>query len=477
MRLVHTAALLLLLGVGVAAIPVPSSSSKKDGDATNPHANDPWSWYSRGLAGWKAGEKTADLLDGTSWKVPARRKAVVFIPPFSGVRLQSRLTSREMLDPLEVLCTRNTHGEWIPAWIGDVPNIPVVNFAVAKCGIENLFTPPPRGVEVRFEDTFDATMFIDQHQKVPIWAGWVTALETLGWVRGTDLFSLAFDWRTGPTSFRAPGATFDRLKTLIEGAVASSGGPVIAVGMSMGAPVLALFLSSGHVSEEWKAAHIEGMVSISGVMGGAVSPLFGLLSGAWAQLIPAVFQSTVLKLVRTMGSIPWLLPAENVFGSNRVVVRNANRTFTTGEVGELLRQAGASHSAQVWEEVRHLSGDSLAPNVSVLCLFGTDVPTLESVEWPGDSFDDPPSNATFATGDGTVLSASLEACPRWGLLQKQPVSVMRYKNISHSELVSQPAVFGEVLKLLGGQLETQDGSSNGRMRRRRRASPAPDVEA
>lgn len=76
MRLVHTAALLLLLGVGVAAIPVPSSSSKKDGDATNPHANDPWSWYSRGLAGWKAGEKTADLLDGTSWKVPARRKAV-----------------------------------------------------------------------------------------------------------------------------------------------------------------------------------------------------------------------------------------------------------------------------------------------------------------------------------------------------------------------------------------------------------------
>ncbi|KAJ1478654.1 hypothetical protein T484DRAFT_1816867 [Baffinella frigidus] len=240
------------------------------------------------------------------------------------------------------------------------------------------------GAQVRFEDTFDATMFIDQHQKanrahpatppplyiilpwqVPIWAGWVTALETLGWVRGTDLFSLAFDWRTGPTSFRAPGATFDRLKTLIEGAVASSGGPVIAVGMSMGAPVLALFLSSGHV----------------------------------------------LKLVRTMGSIPWLLPAENVFGSNRVVVRNANRTFTTGEVGELLRQAGASHSAQVWEEVRHLSGDSLAPNVSVLCLFGTDVPTLESVEWPGDSFDDPPSNATFATGDGTVLSASLEAFP------------------------------------------------------------------
>ena len=166
-------ALVLAVGVGVAAIPVPLGAEREGDNLLQ--ATDPWSWYSRGLpwqgpeAGWKAGEQIPDLLDGTSWKVPARRKAVrpthdlgtpdleptgaecsssrvplaaisprslfgdsqvVLVPPFSGVRLEARLTDREMLDPLEVLCTRNTHGAWVPAWIGDVPNVPVVNYAV-----------------------------------------------------------------------------------------------------------------------------------------------------------------------------------------------------------------------------------------------------------------------------------------------------------------------------------------------------------
>ena len=164
---------MLLLALKCAgSIPVGPDNQNGAGqsDWDGPKHND-GAEYLRGLL-WGGPERShastqepTDLLGDSPWEVPARRKAVLFIPPFSGVRLQARLTDREILDPLEVLCPRNTHGSWVPAWLAKVPSVPIVDAAVAKCGIENLVLPPPRGVEVRFEDSFDASMFLDQDRK------------------------------------------------------------------------------------------------------------------------------------------------------------------------------------------------------------------------------------------------------------------------------------------------------------------------
>lgn len=57
-----------------------------------------------GAAGWRVGDDLSRL-------------PIVFIPPFSGTRLLQRLEDRPIKTPLDVMCERDTAGEWQSMWL------------------------------------------------------------------------------------------------------------------------------------------------------------------------------------------------------------------------------------------------------------------------------------------------------------------------------------------------------------------------
>jgi len=73
------------------------------------------------------GQKRGDLpwptvdqyLNAAGWRVgdDLNRLPIVFIPPFSGTRLLQRLEDRPIKTPLDVLCERDTAGEWQSMWL------------------------------------------------------------------------------------------------------------------------------------------------------------------------------------------------------------------------------------------------------------------------------------------------------------------------------------------------------------------------
>lgn len=79
------------------------------------------------------------------------------------------------------------------------------------------------------------------------------------------------------------GGDFAVLREQIEAIHNATGLPVVAVALSMGANYFQLFLTSGFVSEEWKARHVRAFVSASG----GFSPPRLLVSGSqppqWAR--------------------------------------------------------------------------------------------------------------------------------------------------------------------------------------------------
>lgn len=60
------------------------------------------------------------------------------------------------------------------------------------------------------------------------------------------------------------GGDFAALQAQIEDIYNATELPVVAVALSMGANYFQLFLTSGFVSEQWKARHVRAFVSASG---------------------------------------------------------------------------------------------------------------------------------------------------------------------------------------------------------------------
>lgn len=375
------------------------------------------------------------------------KRGLFLVPPFGGVRLQALINGRQPVSVKDFCCKTSSGGQWIPAWIPNLDNW--VHVATSFCNIENLQLPPPHGVSIRYEDSFDACAYIDQERKVPVFGIWTDALIQAGWEVGQTLFALPFDFRYGPQTYRKPGREFDRLQRAIEGAVAASGGPVVLAGMSMGAPMAALFLGQ-HVSEEWKVAHVHSFLSLSGVYGGAVSPLRGLLTGRWADLVPSFVQTETLQTVRSFESVPWLMPSGNseVFARDRVWVSAGGQQYASRDIGRLLRSAGANQSALMWEQSGAYRGNAFIPNVTTYCLYGRGVPTLASMYWTGEAVGDP-DHMTFEPGDGTVLHDSLAVCSGWGKLQAAPVHTMTWPNLTHSGILAFEPAFKVLLHVLG----------------------------
>lgn len=300
-------------------------------------------------------------------------------------------------------------------------------------------------------------MYLDEEHKVPIFGLWAEALEKVGWKREVDMHVLNYDWRKGPDEYMLPGGSFSRLKQMIEATVERTGKKVVVASMSMGGPMFALFCSR-YVDEAWKAAHIDSFFSLSGSYGGSSSPLFSLLTGSWAKLIPWWLRPSVISLARSMGSPVWQSPSADVYGHDRVVVRTPSRNYTVDQIGDALDDAGATRASYFWEQFRDMNGPSrVAPNVTTYCLFGVSMPTPDNIVMSAE-LDNPSAQGhfTWGDGDGTVLTPGLEACHAFGQHQDMPVRQFRFPGAPHSELLKSLDAFTLVAHRLAHPLKHVD---------------------
>jgi hypothetical protein len=118
---------------------------------------------SAGPAAWRVG------TDGT------KRRAIVFTPPFGGVRLEALKQDREVVHTWDLVCDRNTFGQWEPEWL---PPSGWMSLVKTHCLIENLAIPPPKGVSVRYRNDYDSCMYLSNTSRTVhdiVWARYVAS--------------------------------------------------------------------------------------------------------------------------------------------------------------------------------------------------------------------------------------------------------------------------------------------------------------
>lgn len=384
----------------------------------------------------------------------APRKPVLFVSPLMGCRLQASLKDRQVKGVLDLPCKRNTKdGEHVQLWAPTAEECSATQFT---CFAENLaqvwdnetgaLRPLFKGVTVRAEPSFDAAMDLSPDGSTPVYRPYATALERLGFKEGVDMFAFTYDWRAGPETWMASGGPFERLKMKIEATVAATGQPVVAFGFSMGSSVFALFCAE-YVSAEWKAVHVAGFISGSGVFSGSALAPYSALMGWTRPGVPRFIVERFKAVTDGMSSLPWLFPQPEA-APGLPVITTPSRQYGPHEMDALMERAGKPQLAELWRRNRRFAGAALAPGVETWCLSAFGVPTIVGAG-VDDTLTKPVAEGwVFADGDNTVTVESLRACDRWASVQAAPVHARHYLNVTHGDLLVNPFFFRDVISVL-----------------------------
>ena len=102
----------------------------------------------------------------------------------------------------------------------------------------------------------------------------------------------------------------------------------------------------------------------------------------------------------------------------------------------------------MFEEIHDLTGHLPPPNVSMHCLYGTNVGTPLQFVYTSDEFPDKQPKIFYGDGDGTVNIQSLMACGRWKGKHSPSVTMKSFKGISHVQLIKEPSVLKYIDELV-----------------------------
>jgi pimeloyl-ACP methyl ester carboxylesterase len=296
----------------------------------------------------------------------------------------------------------------------------------------------PDGVRVDVPLELSATACLDADCKVPIWAGIIDMLATnLSYTPGVDVVSVNYDWRLGPD---AMSSTFARTKAVIENVASQTGQPVVIVGLSMGSPHAALFLSLQ--TQSWRSKFVHGFVSLSGAFGGSLWATISQISSG----LPIYANSTIngaqlFAAARGWSSLASLSPDIGMLGNVTQIVTPA-RNYTTSQFADLYADAGVPNGAamiKVTMARQWHSYDRVNLGINVTCVFGRNVPAPSVVHF-GDSTFGVPTQVDTAPGDGTLVDAALTTPCRAWKAKMVPVDGMRHGDVVRTPVALQALV-------------------------------------
>lgn len=271
----------------------------------------------------------------------------------------------------------------------------------------------------------------------------VRQLVALGYERDKNILGAPYDFRRAPNEL---GDYFANLKDLVERTYEKNDGEsVVFVCHSMGCLNALYFFS--HNSQAWKDKYIRSMISLSGVWGGSVKALKAFASGDnfGVLVIPSL---SLRKNVRTFPSLAYLLPSQDVFPADKILVKNRKKRYTVNDYKEFFNDINYPAGYEMWLDVRNLSTPARAPGVEVHCLHGNKVSTMEALDYEVGDFPDAKPKVTYGDGDGTVNLLSLQACSGWAHKQRQKLYYKNFTDVDHMTILTDNKVLdyiGEAL--------------------------------
>lgn len=221
-------------------------------------------------------------------------------------------------------------------------------------------------------------------------------LRRSGFEDGRTIFAAPHDWRIG---FHEKWAA--DTAELIEAAFQASGGrKVVIVSHSMGAPMTYEMLL--RQPSEWRQKFVERWIPIGPVFTGAPLSLYALLSDALIGL-PGVF-GKIGAISKKLGGFWFILPNMKFQGP---VVTTPERSFSSGDLVDLLDEAGLANARQVIAVARRTLFSQLGyphPEIPVTLVFSTGNPTVVAMRFNSESdIGVLPPIPTFSNdGDGMV---------------------------------------------------------------------------
>ena len=216
-----------------------------------------------------------------------------------------------------------------------------------------------------------------------------------GYRDGVDLQASPYDWRLPPTAMEGRDQYFTRTMDMIEDMCSDGQNGVVLMCHSLGCKVghYLLTFAKQQRGQEWIDRYIHTYMPVGGPHLGAPRALRGVLSGTKMSLDAFLNDDEALSFGRTLGSGPWLFPAELPHGApSCMMVRPQGmlevRVKTPIDVRCMLEgRAGISQSKQF----------------KLSCVFGKTVVTSESFHDKHDNY--------VAFGDERFLFATSSKGP------------------------------------------------------------------
>jgi len=405
---------------------------------------------------------------------------IILVPGDGGSQIEAKLNKSQVA---HFWCSKTS--DWYDLWL----NIEQMLTLLVSCWVDNVrlvynrdthTTSDAPGVETRipgFGNT-SSVEFIDKSMRSfsTYFAMIVAGLVPQGYVRGANIHGAPYDFRRAANEH---GDYFTKVKELIEETFdRNNETKVVLVCHSMGSIMMHYFLQQQTLA--WKEKHIRALVSVAGVWGGTARALKVFAIGD--NLDSWFLNSKNLLWERTNPSLAWLMPQQEFWDDNEVLVETEKQNFTRRNIGDFFDGYKEHNMAMMVNDTKGLLGGLPAPQVEVFCIHGSQVNTTERLIFPPGAF--PPSVASkkqhsrnksrnlkwwpFPTepilvkgdGDGTVNIRSLKGCLKWDGVQKQAVHHKEFKGINHVDMLRREEPTGYVVNIIDGlnkQLQNLDG--------------------
>lgn len=380
---------------------------------------------------------------------PAKQLSpVILVPGNGGSQIEAKL---DVHNAVHLYCTKKTEN-FFNIWLNkDYLSPHVVDCMISHLRLEynndTRGTANSEGVTTRVPGWGNTSSieWIDPTQSADgaYFVNLANALARNGYTRGISLFGAPYDFRKGPgedSAFRA------QLKDLVEQAYGTNNKTAITfIVHGAGAPKLLRFLQEQ--PQEWKDKYVKRMVSLNGAWGGTVESFKTYAVGDDFGL-PYIEPSSIGNMEKTYPSLARLMPSPLFWKPHSILAKTRNRVYTIENVRDFFYDLDFWEGWEMYKDAMPYMLNFTAPGVDVHCIYGSDVETVESLNF--NNTDDITGTPTYETGDGdgTVNARSLEACKHWAGEQRQKVVLKSYTGNDHMGILANLTVLDDIVLLL-----------------------------
>jgi lysophospholipase III len=151
---------------------------------------------------------------------------------------------------------------------------------------------------------------------------------------------------------------------------------------------------------------------------------------------------------RSAPSTAFLMPSDQFWDENEVLVSRPSRNYTVKDYEQFFRDINYETGYELRENTRNLIYNLEPPNVELHCLYGVNMKTPATFVFNKEKdFPDVQPSVVYGDGDGTVNLRSLQGWKRWVGKQPYPISYKEFSGVEHVATLRYQPVIDYIMQL------------------------------